>query len=159
MPVLSIQKDLLTVKRGMIVHQVNAQGVAGAGLARVLFDKYPVAGAWYKAKRPSVGRVQIIPVNKDLWVCNLVGQSFYGRDKQYTEYWAIREGLETIQKFCIRRGLKPIYFPHGMGCGLGGGAWSIGRSSYQKLFRTLLFVSILKEGNDEGTTGPQKANH
>ena len=35
--------DILSVANGIIVHQVNAQGVMGSGLAKQIREKYPMA--------------------------------------------------------------------------------------------------------------------
>lgn len=125
---------LAEVKRGVIVHQVNAQGVMGGGIALAIRTKWPqVWEEYYKAIRPDqpdkgfgyMGSVIYVQVEPELWVANIVGQQFYGREpgKQYTSYEALRMGLASVSHFAENYGLD-AHYPT-IGCGLGGGDWTI----------------------------------
>lgn len=37
-----IQKDITTVEKGVIMHQVNCQNVMGAGVAKAIYLKHPL---------------------------------------------------------------------------------------------------------------------
>jgi len=116
--------DILSVKSGVIVHQVNCQGVMGAGIALKIKRKWPVVFERYRKFKFKLGYVQFIEVADGLWVCNLAGQDRYGRDKCYTDYDALREGFRKLFKWASNKDLK-IYIPKGMGCSNAGGDWKI----------------------------------
>lgn len=122
-----IQKDILTVEEGIVVQSVNCQGVMGSGLAKQIRDKYPQVYESYKKYQFKLGQIQLVKITNQLYVCNLAGQEFYGRDsKLYTNYSAIREGLCKLQKWADNTDLSNlIYLPYNMGCGLGGGDWNV----------------------------------
>lgn len=125
-----IQQDILAVTHGTIGHQVNCQGVMGAGLAYRMRSKY--SGLYhsyrsYHAKAAEagdisqlLGKVQPFKVNENLTILNLFGQLWHGTDRRHTDYKA----LATIAKKMRGRDITP-YLPYKMGCGLGGGDWDI----------------------------------
>lgn len=122
-----INEDLLKQK-GIIVHQVNCRGVMGAGLAKRVREKFPAAYINYKSwcnkfGEKSLGSVQYTFISEDVIVANLFGQNYYGRDKRYTDYDALRSGFKDIACMSKTSGL-PVYIPFNMGCRLGGD-WSV----------------------------------
>jgi hypothetical protein len=135
-----ITKDILTVEQGIICHQVNAKGVAGAGLAKDLFALYPRVGQMYRRHTPSLGEIGMWAVNLELWICNLVGQASYGRRRRHTNYDAVEKGLSALKRAInSHHGSRlwselPLYFPYQMGCGLGGGDWEIVQSLIESCF-------------------------
>ena len=75
------------------------------------------------------GQIQLVKVDRDLWVCNLIGQSGCGRYQGLApvRYGSIHEGLlrlrEVWQNDALQYGEKfSIHMPR-MGCGLAGGNW------------------------------------
>ena len=59
-----IDGDILDVTKGVICHQVNTRGIAGAGLALQIRKKYPEWYKWYQAlfradTRPRLGQVRL----------------------------------------------------------------------------------------------------
>jgi O-acetyl-ADP-ribose deacetylase (regulator of RNase III) len=117
-------KNILDVTDGIICQQVNCKGVMGAGLALQIRNKYPTVydayRKYYKKGLLDLGVVFMVPVSSTLIVANLCGQYGYGRDKQYTDYYALMDCFSFLQT--SRRG-KNIYIPYKMGCRLGGGDW------------------------------------
>lgn len=122
------------VKEGIIIQQVNAQGVMGSGFAKAIRDKWPKVWEEYsKEVRPNqpdrglkyLGNVIYVQVDEKLWVANLVGQQFYGRDKNqvYTMYPAVERGLFSIVNFAQNNDLD-VHYPT-IGCGLANGDWTI----------------------------------
>ena len=126
-----------SVKRGVIIQQVNAQGVMGSGIAGQLRNEYPqiftdyvqVVGQPYtqpNAGRDHLGKVIIsgITPSPELIVVGIVGQQFFGREaKRYTSYDALDAGFEALAKTFLN---IPIEFHHpAIGCGLGGGDWNV----------------------------------
>lgn len=133
------------VTSGLILHQVNCQGVMGSGIAKELRETYPVV--WEKYKHACdeahiedgrqgetlLGTVQLVRVTDTLIVANVFGQQFYGRDprRRYTSYDALDKALETLAWMLPARGLTgaeaDIHHPL-IGCGLGGGRWEVVKS-------------------------------
>lgn len=135
------------VTKGVILQQVNAQGVMGSGVAKDIREKWPVVfeeyakvvGPAYTQKDSGLhllGKIIPVQVDKDLWVLNLVGQQFFGREtgRRYTSYdaldvaltraaeWALSDAWEIDDTWCAKR--LPIHFPL-IGSGLGGARWSV----------------------------------
>lgn len=123
-----IKMNILDVTEGIIVHQVNCQQVMGSGLAKQIRDKYPSVYNSFMKYKMKLGQIQMCQVSDDLWICNLAGQEFYGRDPKvvYTSYSAIRDGLCKLQKWADDTDFSNlIYLPYNMGCVLGGGDWNV----------------------------------
>lgn len=120
--------NLLDINHGIIVHQVNCQGVMGAGLAEALRRKYPKIYPRYRefcqAGKLRPGMVQFVKQSDTLYVCNLAGQDEYGSDRRHTDYDALRTALTKLHQVGLQRSL-PIYLPYNMGCKLGGGDWAV----------------------------------
>lgn len=123
-------KDITSVETGIVVHGCNAQGTMGAGVARAIRDKWPVAYKEYlelcrKAPKPQVllGVSQIICVSEEpkLFVANCFTQLYYGRQGKYADTGAIASSLGQVYDFASSRQLT-IYMPK-IGCGLGGLDW------------------------------------
>jgi len=124
-----IEKDILTVDKGVICQQVNCQGVMGAGLALKIRNKWPAVYTSYRKAfeegKLSLGYTGFVKVGQDLWVANCAGQFGYGRSSQlYTNYTALRYCFVTLEEFRIEYGLS-IHLPYMFGCGLANGNWDI----------------------------------
>jgi len=128
--------DISTVAEGLIIHQVNCQGVMGSGVAKALKEKYPQMYEDYyrhagqpftqlEEGRYLLGDVVYTQVTEDLAIACLFGQQYFGRDgRRYTSYDAQEIGLKTIRDdLRDHPGIK-IHVPL-LGAGLGGGDWSI----------------------------------
>jgi O-acetyl-ADP-ribose deacetylase (regulator of RNase III) len=62
------------------------------------------------------------------------GQLNYGRDGQrYTSYPALKSGLEEVYTFAKEHGLS-VALPYNIGCGLGGGDWSVVSEMIYEIF-------------------------
>jgi len=122
------QGNLLDIQPGVICHQVNCRRVAGAGLALQVRERWP---GWYVAFRQYNGRlgdVHYFRANQDLVIASLYAQDGYGHGDRYTDYEALYKCLDLVSGFksvmwCY--GDAQVYIPHGLGCGLAGGAWGI----------------------------------
>lgn len=104
--------DILTQTAGIIIQQVNAQGVMGSGIARQIRNKYPAVFSAYLSavaavpvKRELLGRVIPVQVTQQLAVLNIVGQLNYGKDPQvqYTSYEALDAAFKSIREYCLQR--------------------------------------------------------
>lgn len=120
--------DILESDCRVICHQVNCCGVMGAGLAKQVRAKYPSVYTRYKhecetnSKRSLLGTAQYVQVSENprQFVCNIFGQCFYGTDKRYTDYDALRTAFQSI---AYHFPTHSIAIPYNMGCGLAGGDW------------------------------------
>jgi hypothetical protein len=128
-----ITKDILTIDKGIICHQVNCQGVMGVGLAFDIKRKYPEV---YKKYRQSCNEVDKssellgtnynVSINDNLIICNMFAQDYYGRDKRYTDYVAFEECLKILLSSILCHNInKLVYFPYKIGCNNAGGDWDI----------------------------------
>lgn len=120
-----IYGDILQVGLGgVICHQVNCRKVAGAGLAKQIRDR--VSG-WYGHFRTingNLGDVDYFHVG-DTVIASLYAQDEYGTDKQYTDYMALKACLQRVASYHNAHHDKIVYFPWGIGAGLGGGDWEV----------------------------------
>lgn len=131
-----IKGDLLEAKEDIIVHQVNAIGVMGAGIALQIKKKHPNVFKEYtqlvnsvKDKSDLMGYCQIVAVEgRDIsnmkYVANIYGQLGIGRNKKQTDYNALSKSLEELFKFARVNRLS-VALPYNIGCGLAGGDWDI----------------------------------
>ncbi len=125
-----IEGNILDAKEDVRCHQVNCQGVMGSGLALQIKNKYPEVYQYYikicKEKPPQqlLGSIQYIECHDGYIMANLFGQLKYGRDKQHTDYDALRKCLQTLHDR-VERYKESLAIPYGIGCGFGGGNWDI----------------------------------
>lgn len=133
-----INKDILTVDKGIICHQVNCQGVMGSGLALQIKKKWPEVYEGYRfvcnaGPVQTLGKVYPHKVSNELFVMNLFGQESFGTDRVHTDYNALASAMGEVANFNEELNL-PVYFPYRIGCGLGGGNWHIVTGIIEKIF-------------------------
>lgn len=158
--ITTINKDILTVEKGVIVHSVNCIGAVG-GLAGAIARKWPKNADEYRAhiKRQKLpimllGSVFEVNVAHNVVVANLFGQNNVGTSKQQTEYSALISGFKTIADTCfygndtkdidmyfgplgyqdVSNVLNDIYIPYKIGCGLGGADWNLVEEILYRIF-------------------------
>ena len=157
--ITTINKDILTVDKGVIVHSVNCIGAVG-GLAGAIARKWPENAKKYKEhvqRRKSsimlLGSVYEVNVAHNVVVANLFGQYGIGTGKQQTEYAALISGFKRIadtyfegndreerdygnpfglMEFPIT--LTDFYIPYKIGCGLGGADWEMVQDILHQIF-------------------------
>ena len=120
--------DILNAPEPYICHQVNCMGVMGAGLAKQIRERWPAVYDVYKLRANSdmLGKITLVNIqNGDhiTSVVNMFAQNDYGRDRRYTSYDAFWCCLGEIREK-IPKG-SSIAFPNKIGCGLGGGDWTV----------------------------------
>ena len=137
-----ISGNLLSVKRGVIVHQVNNCGVMNAGLAKQIRKAYPshytdymrVYNAYmtqygkfssYKcyghtAIPELLGQCVTTCIDPGFYIAGVFAQNGCGREPsvRYTDYGAMAEALDKIR--AIFNGWD-VYIPAGIGSVLAGG--------------------------------------
>ena len=118
----TINKDITTIEKGVIIHQTNCQNVIGSGIARAIYEKWPVVKTKYhefcdiNTKMDSVfdknplgdlsllGEIQEIAVQYDppITVINVFGQLNYGggakSGTRYTDYGALKTAFAEIKR-------------------------------------------------------------
>lgn len=153
---ITLIKDILTVQKGIICHQVNCMGKMSSGLAKSIAEKFPNVEKEYKdyvlgikQTRPELlifllGRVQFVKINDSLFVANLFGQFRYGTDSQKTEYYALTRCLKKVNKKSCEINL-PVYIPFNIGCGLAGGDWKIVEQIIHTIFKNNPNYNICKK--------------
>lgn len=136
----TVKGNILHATENIICHQVNCQGVMGAGLAKQIRSKYPTVFTTYKhlhnRSNPYdlLGTAQIVNVGETSYVANIFSQLNYGRGKlRYTDYDALRSGLKQVRQFAESKGLT-VALPHQIGCGLAGGDWKVVYEIIEEVF-------------------------
>lgn len=123
----------------LFMHGCNAQGVMGAGVAKVVKQRWPKAFHAYKQlfdgvanqklREMFVGDVQLVPVTPQLTVVNAITQHRYASRSQmpgtqHASYDAIEKVLLQLQRLLVKDGLEyDHYVTVPVGCGLGGLGW------------------------------------
>jgi len=133
-----IYGNILDIKEGYICHQVNCQKVAGAGLALQIRNKWPDWYAHYLSVTQELGKADIYKIDTNLYVVSLYAQNYYGRDRNYTDYDALKKSLNEISH------LNNLYIPYGIGAGLAGGDWDIISCIIEKTIPHAIIVKYRK---------------
>lgn len=146
---VSVGNLLEDVKEGVIIQQVNAQGVMGSGIAKAIRDKWPLvwdeytvfAGPPYtqpEAGAKLLGEVLLTEVSPGLIVANVVGQQFFRRQGspegvRYTSYDALDRAFTYLAD--LFQGLPTqMHFPL-IGSDRGGAHWPIVREIIEHRLR------------------------
>ena len=119
-----INGNLLSVRRGIIVHQVNCRRTMGAGLALKIKAMYPQHYVDYMKTPPALGKICVTEVNPEFLVVGVYGQDRFGTGRTFTDYDMLRRGLQSVAELAKEKEL-PVFLPFGIGCGLAGGNWDI----------------------------------
>lgn len=116
--------DLLDVKSGVIIHQVNCKGVMGGGIAYQIRNKYPQHYLDYKSSLMKLGSVFITDF-RELKIIGMFSQYDYGRNpfRVYTNSEAFSSCLDKINELKRLYSDMDFYMPYGIGCGLANGNW------------------------------------
>lgn len=121
----TIEGNLLDITDGIILHQANCIGATG-GLAGALRRKWPNRFKEYSRQAKSGelslgGYLRDRPAKGETGptVVHILGQKFPGPN---TDIYAVTRALFAFSQM---QDSEPIYAPYGMGCGLGGGDWSV----------------------------------
>lgn len=113
----------------IIVHICNDIGGWGKGFVMALSQKWQLPEQEYRNRHTSatnfsLGEVQMVQVEPDLWVANLIGQHKINRDENGRppiRYKAVQEGMRKICVFAQEKEAS-VHMPR-IGCGLAGGEW------------------------------------
>lgn len=122
-----INNNILNCNEEIIVHQVNCQGIMGAGVARQLSDKYKGLEENYNlfcnSKDYAYNKLQgeVFKVNIDnKTICNMFSQM----PDFKTDYEAMKKALTKIKD--MAKDLKlSVCMPYKIGCGIANGNWEM----------------------------------
>ena len=114
----------------LLVHGCNAQGVMGAGIARIVKDLFPGAFALYSVhlraylKNP-LGTVSFYAdESRKVVIANAITQERFGADSRQVCYNAVSDCFSEVFQYAIGTCAPRVIFP-AIGAGLGGGRWDI----------------------------------
>lgn len=157
----TLEKNILSVSKGVICHQVNCEGVMGAGLAFQLKKAHPEVYAEYRKlclthmddNYNLLGQIQVVPVETNKWVINMFGQYDTGGSRA-TEYSAFSQCMSALKEWVSKNGNElwkaggesgkvPVYMPYKIGCGLGGGDWPIIKEIISKKLPDTTFCKLV----------------
>lgn len=120
--------NLLSIRSGVIMQQVNCKNAYGAGISGQISRLYPAVYQDYRAsfsgRRPSdlFGSVRFIQVTPDLVVANAYTQFGFGNSAKtgivYTDMNRLVNAIALVAKQ-----FGHVYVPYRIGCGLAGGSW------------------------------------
>jgi len=139
----TIDKDILTVDYGFIIHCCNCIGAFG-GLAGKIGKKWPnVKEKYVEHLRQSVVKghpawdhlgtnLYVDIPDQDITVVNMFTQYDIGMECRRTEYSALKTCLKEF--IGMPEGF-PIYMPYQLGSGMGGGDWGIIQDIINHTFR------------------------
>ena len=148
--------NLLDAQTDVIAHQVNCQGVMGAGLAKQIRDKWPEVFNAYKYyvnlvafdhhTEKLLGRCFMVLNTEKQYIANLFGQNNYGRDsKRYTSYDAIYESLISLASQMVDDGMTSLAIPYKMSSDRGGADWNVILAMIESVFKnTDITIEIWK---------------
>lgn len=113
----------------IIVHICNDIGGWGKGFVMAISKRWKAPEKQYRelfksGENFSLGEVQLVQVEEDLWVANMIGQHKINKDEQGNapiRYEAVREALEKVGAFATENNAS-VHMPR-IGCGLAGGKW------------------------------------
>ncbi len=128
--------NILDAEENLILQQVNYQGIMNGGLAKQIRNKWPEIYdgyckfidkySWEQIKKNGlVNDFEIKSPPNPQYIINIFGQEYYGRDKCYTDYAALRNSLVNIFNVPSLKGQLQysIAIPWKISCGLAGGDW------------------------------------
>ena len=122
--------NLLDTEEGVIAHQVNCQGVMGAGVAKQIRSKL-LTPCQYQAYRNKcrkfgknlLGTCYLDKIEKrPLYVAHLFGENVPTGRGLDTDYDSLEEAVINL-KITARQHQLPVAIPGYLGCGLAGGDW------------------------------------
>lgn len=133
--------NIFNSKAKYLAHQVNCQGVMGAGIAKQIKDLYPEVYKIYhnlcltRDYTRLLGTFLDVEVH-DRHIVNLFSQDDYNRDyisRCMTNYGALSKCLTDLSMIAYG---ESVAIPYKIGCGLAGGDWNIVYDIIKKIYGT-----------------------
>ena len=125
-------KNLLNTKAPIIAHQVNCQGIMGAGVARVIRENLLSIEEYRKyqdaCKRPAkelLGNCMFSATSEGFPdVVNLFAEDEPTGKRVDTDYHALKRCFMGLVSYCKKQNIHHVAIPGYIGCGLAGGDWN-----------------------------------
>jgi len=118
-----------------LIHQVNCQGVMGSGIAKQIKEHYPTHFKDYidycemAEASALLGDCIWTPIGNDPFMLQIVAGAFaqyqFGHNHRHTNYAALTKSICAIIDQLPPVDEFSLIIPKYLGCGLGGGDWSI----------------------------------
>lgn len=132
-----VNGDLLQSNLPLIAHQTNCLGVMGAGIAKVIKNKWSIVYTQYVDKcrhynysKDLLGKCQVCVTEDESikFVANLFGEYSFTEsvapfENRHTDYDALKKALLHLKTLCENTEITKIGIPYKLGCGLAGGDW------------------------------------
>lgn len=131
-----VKGNLLDSDCDYICYQVNCQGVMGSGIAKQIRERWPWVFTSYHEycsrcknnNESPLGKIWGVDIARNnrgrQWVINMFAQETFGYyGGRFTSYDAFAKCLTAMRDGFSKN--KTIGFPKGIGCGLGGGNWTV----------------------------------
>ena len=120
--------DLLEAKEKYIVHQINCVSHYAAGIAQIIFEKYPYSNIYVTRMQADKPGDIIIRGNglDQRYIVGLTGQYYPGghSDKEIdTEKQRRKYFHQSLIKLAKVSNLESVAFNFRIGCGIAGGNW------------------------------------
>jgi len=127
MKIRYVKGDLLQAPEQYLIHGCNAKGFMGAGVAKLIRDKYPKAYKDYKDSYDSYGLTlgSVIPSKQPdgKIILNAITQETLGYGGIHVSYWAIANVMHQLNRWSDEQ-MKEVAMPQ-IGAGLAGGDWNV----------------------------------
>jgi len=128
MSVSIVSSNLLDAPELYIGHQCNCVTIGnGAGLAKLLFKKFPYANTYIRRTEPScAGSYSVHGNGKERrFVVNLYAQYHPGKARKLpdTKDKRLEWLISGLNQFVAACSPPDFALPYGIGCGLAGGEW------------------------------------
>jgi len=116
--------DVLTANEEYICHQANCVTKGVAGLAKLIFRRFPTADTYSGRQSPDTpGTIQVRGR-----IINMMAQYYPNLARKEGEFDSVSLRLKWFSEcLTLIASLKPnsLAFPYGIGCGLAGGNWNL----------------------------------
>jgi len=158
-----VKGDLLETPCKYIAHGVNCQGVMGSGVARALYEKWPIVREsyyeWFKHSTPPptehgpfskpsnyLGITDYVDCGDKTVINCFIQEHYIPRGPCHLDYTALRHCFDSI----VASKIKEVAIPK-IGCGLAGGDWENVKDIINEITgdKTKVIVYLLGEVMDE----------
>jgi len=150
----TIKQDILKTRCKLIAHQCNCKSDTAAGLARLIFEKWPESNVYKNDEERKLGQVYPTDTDDGKTILNIMGQTYPGKPKEYDSEddreHAFADALSRINM----RYMSNIAFPFGIGSGMAGGNWVhylAMLEDFADLYRGDVFLYVLPEKKKKET--------
>lgn len=139
--------DIFNAPINAIAHQCNCYHCMGGGIARAIAIKFPDAEKADNATplgEEKMGTYSSATIG-NLTIYNCYTQGQYGQSECMTNYNSIRECFASLREDIEKNNPEgfTLGIPHGYGCGLGGGDWSIVENIIEESFKDAAFDVLI----------------